>query len=161
MVDASPSAPIRPPTKSLIMTDELEANWEVEKQLFGQTLSLTIAKLNYFRRLERAWHLIEREYGDPTLSLDRAAKEGGVNKNYFNSLLQQTSNLTFHQLLIRYRLLIAIRMMKTKNYSLLEIALESGFGSLNSFERNFRRLFGVTPRDFKTKQNSRRANVDF
>jgi AraC-like DNA-binding protein len=160
MVDASPSAPNIPPKEALIMTDGL-ANWEVEKQLFGQTLSLTIAKLNYFRRLERAWHLIEREYGNPHLSLDRAAKEGGLNKNYFNSLLQQTSNLTFHQLLIRYRLLIAIKMMKTKNYSLLEIALESGFGSLNSFERNFRRLFGVTPREFKAKQNSRRGDVDF
>lgn len=137
------------------MSDEPEANWEVEKRLFGQTLAAMIAKLNYFRRLERVWLLIEREYGNPTLNLERAAREGGINKNHFNSLLQQASKLTFHQLLIRYRLLIATRMMKTKNYSLLEVALESGFGSLNSFERNFRRLLGVTPREFKAKQNVR------
>lgn len=39
--------------------------------------------------------------------------------------------------------------MNTKNYSLLEIALQSGFGSLTTFERNFRKLIGTTPKEFK------------
>jgi AraC-like DNA-binding protein len=39
--------------------------------------------------------------------------------------------------------------MKARNYSLLEIALDNGFGSLASFQRNFRRVMALNPRQFK------------
>jgi len=121
----------------------------IEQKLFSQPLSAVVANVCYFRRLERAWLLIERDFGDPTVSLGKAATVSGANKNHLNVLLRGTTGLTFHQLLIRYRVLKAISMMSDRNYSFLEIASESGFGSLNSFERNFRRLIGINPRDFK------------
>lgn len=127
---------------------------EIEEKLFSGPLPDVIAKLNYVRRLERTWQLIERDYADPFLRLEIAAKASGVNKNHLNALFCQTTNLTFYQLLIRYRMLKAITMMNTKNYSLLEIALQNGFGSLTTFERNFRKLIGTTPKEF-------RRNLDF
>lgn len=128
---------------------------EIEKALFYQSLANLIAKLAYIRRLERMWQLIENEYADPALTLEKAAMASGINKNHLNVLLRETTNLTFHQLLIRYRVLKAVSMMRAKNYNLLEIALHNGFGSLNTFERNFRCLLGTTPKDFKTRNGFR------
>jgi AraC-like DNA-binding protein len=102
--------------------DELKAVQKIEKKLFLQPLSQMITELSYLRRLERAWQLIERDYANPNLSLGKAALASGVSKNHLNVLFRQTTGFTFHQLLVRYRLLMASSMMRVKNYSLLEIA---------------------------------------
>jgi len=122
---------------------------EIEKKLFSQPISDLIGKLSYDQRLERVWQLVERCHIDSDLSLEKAAKFSGVSKNHLNYLLRQTTAFTFHQLLTRYRLLQAMYMMKSKNYSLLEIALQSGFGSLSAFERNFSTVIGATPLHFR------------
>lgn len=126
-------------------------NHELEQKLFVESISDIRNRLSYFRRLERVWNLIETDYSDPDLTLEKAARVSGINKNHLNVLLRQTITLTFHQLLVRYRLFKAMDMMKHKNYSILEVALESGFGSLNTFERNFRNLIGLTPKVFKSE----------
>jgi two-component system response regulator YesN len=95
--------------------------------------------------------LIEGAYSDSSLDLDMAARISGISKNHLNILLRQTTAFTFHQLLTRYRLLRATAMMLRKNYSLDEIALQNGFGSLVTFERNFRCIIGDTPRRFRRK----------
>lgn len=130
---------------------------EIEKKLFLEPLTDLTLKLAYIRRLERMWQLIENDYADPTLTLEKAAQASGINKNHLNVLLRQTISFTFHQLLTRYRLLKAIGMMRAKNYNLLEIALHNGFGSLNTFERNFRCLLGTTPKHFKMQNGFRIA----
>lgn len=122
---------------------------ELELKLFCQPLSTLVTKMRYFRRLERAWKLIETDYANAGLDLETAARSSGVSKNHLNVLLRQTTSFTFHQLLTRYRLFQAIRMMQDRNHSMLAIALQNGFGSLNSFQRNFRTLLRATPKQFK------------
>lgn len=68
---------------------KLKTIQEIEKKLFLQPLPDVIAKLNYIRRLERTWQLIERDYADPDLGLEIAAKASGVNKNHLNALFRQ------------------------------------------------------------------------
>lgn len=125
----------------------------LEEELFKEPLRAVIGKLTYRRRLARTWQLVQAEYDSPALTLDRAGRESGVNKNHLNTLFRQTTSFTFHQFLVRYRILRAITIMPRKNYSLLEIALRVGFGSLTTFERNFRKLMGMSPKEF-------RANLD-
>jgi two-component system response regulator YesN len=126
---------------------------ELEKKLFQQRLPALITKLGYSRRLGRAWQLIERDYADPNLSLERAAKVSGLSKNHLNVLLREKAGFTFYQLLIRYRLSRALNAMKLRNYSLLEIALENGFRSLNAFEIHFRNVLGTTPKKFRENRD--------
>lgn len=118
-----------------------------------QPLPDLVAKLSFFRRLERTWQLIERDYVDSDLGLEKAARISGVSKNHLNVLLRQTTGFTFYQILIRYRLIRAISMMESRNYSILEIVLENGFKSRNSFENNFRRLVGTTPKKFRDNRD--------
>ncbi len=127
----------------------MESVHEIEGRLLLQPLCSLKARLSHSRRLERAWLLIQRDYTDVNLSLMKAARMSGISKNHLNVRCRQASSFTFHQLLTRYRLSQAIVRMKAKNDSLLEIALESGFGSLSSFQRNFRSVMGVSPGNFR------------
>jgi two-component system, response regulator YesN len=131
--------------------DEARTIQEIETELFLQPLSNLVAKLNYSRRLERCWKLIEVNYSDSNLDLEKAAKVSGISKNHLNILLRKTTAFTFHQLLTRYRLLRAMAMIMTRNYSLAEIAVQNGFGSLVAFQRNFQSILGDTPRRFRKK----------
>lgn len=139
----------------------LRLSRELEQTLFLRPLADLIARLSYDRRLERAWQLVERDYADSSLTLSEVATASGVNKNHLNVLFRKNTGLTFHQLLIRYRLARSLNMMQAKNYSILELALESGFGSINSFERNFRAVMGSPPREFRRQQNKWRFKQDF
>ena len=131
----------------------LRLSSEVEEMLFLRPLSDLVARLSYDRRLERAWQMLEREYADSGLTLVGVATASGANKNHLNVLIRKCTSLTFHQLLIRYRLARALDMMQARNYSILEIALECGFGSITTFERNFRNVMGSTPVEFRRRQN--------
>lgn len=122
---------------------------EIEKKLFSRPLADIVTNLEQDQRLRRAWQLIERDYTDPDLDLQQAERESGASKNHLNLLLRQTTSFTFNQLLIRYRLLRAMDMMSGKNQNLLDVALDSGFGSLSAFERNCRTILGRPPRALK------------
>lgn len=134
---------------------------EIEEKLFLQPLPNLVARLTYDGRLERAWRRVEDDYADPNLTLVDVASSSGANKNHLNVLFRQTTGLTFHQLLVRYRLARALEMMQARNYSILEIALESGFGSINTFERNCRAVLGAAPGVFRKQRDKWRANQDF
>lgn len=131
-----------------------------EETLFGEPLANMVWRLGYMRRLERTWLLIEGDYDKSDLTLESAARAIGVSKNHLNVLLRGVTSLTFHQLLTRYRVLMAVSMIKSKNHSILDVALANGFGSMNTFERNFRIFMGVTPIEFKkTCHRSRPSKV--
>lgn len=128
----------------------MNAKEDFEGMLFAQRVCDLVSKLRSDPRLERTWQLIETGYSDPGMSLGEAGRGSGTAKNHLNVLLRRTTNFTFYQLLTRYRLYAAILMMKSSERTLLDIALENGFGSLTTFERNFRAAIGCTPQRFKT-----------
>ena len=129
--------------------DSSEVFLEIEVRLFGRPLRDLIISLSADTRLKRAWEIIERDYADTDLSLSKVARAAGLFKDHLNVLIRKATGLTIHQLLIRYRLLQAVHLMRIAKCNTLDIALDSGFGTLRSFERNFARLLGATPRDSK------------
>jgi transcriptional regulator GlxA family with amidase domain len=120
-----------------------------ERQLFGQPLAGLVTALRSDVRLRSVWKAVERDYGDAGLTLARVARIAGVSRDHLNVLLHLRTGLTFHKLLIHYRLFQALRAIQAEQHGLLDIALAVGFGSLRPFERNFVRMFGFPPRDWK------------
>jgi transcriptional regulator GlxA family with amidase domain len=128
-----------------------------ETILFSRPLASLAREVAHSRRLTCVLHLIESRHGSK-LSLENAAVHCGIEKNHLNSLLRRTTGFTFHQLLTRYRLLRAERLLRSSDLNILEIALESGFGSVSSLERNFQSVFSEAPSRFRKRQ--RRAFED-
>jgi AraC-like DNA-binding protein len=78
-----------------------------------------------------------------------ASRACGIERNHLNVRLRRATGLTFHRFLTRRRLLRAVELLHATDRDLLAIALDSGFGSLSGFERNFARAFGTPPSRYR------------
>ncbi len=122
---------------------------EVELHLFGTTLETLRERVSYRRTLERVWDLVEESYRNPDLSLAMVARHGGISQNHLNVLMNRETGFSFHEILSRYRLFQACRMMMSKDYTFLEIALETGFGNVSSLERQAKKILSTSPKQLR------------
>ena len=122
---------------------------DLESKLFGTTLAVLEQRLSYSRRLTRAFDVIKSQFEDGDLTLDQASRTCGIEGSYLNRLLREYSGFTFHELLVRYRLLKVATLLSRNNSTMLEAAISSGFGTLRTFDRNFKRFFGISPSRFR------------
>ena len=75
----------------------------------------------------------------------------GVTPRYVQRLFE-SDGTTFSEFLVGQRLARAHRLLCEPNLghmAISEIAYDAGFGDLSYFNRRFRRLYGLTPRDVR------------
>lgn len=89
--------------------------------------------------------LISEHYTD--ISFEEAAEFMCFSKPYFSKYFRRMSGMTFSEYLNIVRVSEAVKMLSTGDRSIGEIALASGFGTIRSFNRIFRRYTGFTPRE--------------
>jgi AraC family transcriptional regulator len=82
-------------------------------------------------------------------SLARLAEEGRLSPYHFLRTFQTVLGLTPHQYVLRMRLRRAAARLVQEGTSVLEIALDCGFGDVSNFNRSFRAEFGRSPRAFR------------
>lgn len=126
-----------------------DGTFELEEKLFGEKIFELEQRLSYSDRLSRVFSIIQTDFRNPRLNLAHASHMCGVEKSHLNALLHRSSGATFHQLLVRYRVLKGARLLREKNRTVLETAISCGFGSVRTFNRNFRRLLGCGPWRFR------------
>jgi AraC-like DNA-binding protein len=73
----------------------------------------------------------------------------GLHPDYAATLFRKTFGTTLNVLITRHRIAHAQRQLVTTNERIVNIAHDSGFDSLSRFNRAFRQLAGVTPRDYR------------
>lgn len=81
------------------------------------------------------------------------AKNAGLNPDYLSRLFKQKTGISCNHYITARRLSYAAFLLTNTDASCLSCALDSGFSSLRSFNRNFKRFFGVSPINYKTKDN--------
>lgn len=114
-----------------------------------RSLTKVREQIIYSRRLERLWIFVEEFYSDPDIRLRDAAKHSGVSPDHLNLLLRRFADITFHDLLSRYRIEKCLGLMHEKNYTLTEIYSRCGFNSPITFSRQFKKWVGCLPSEYK------------
>lgn len=93
---------------------------------------------------------IEENYkldiGTKTLS-----KKFGYSSEHFCRKFKESTGITPMTYLKIYRLEQSLKMIKSNEYSISEIALECGFLDANYFTRCFKAYYGVPPKHYKNK----------
>jgi AraC family transcriptional regulator len=93
------------------------------------------------------------------LSLARLAKKASLSPFHFQRSFKRLVGESPKRYVQRLRLESAAFMIKIRDSSLLEIALQSGFESHESFTRAFRRQFGTSPMEFRDGYRRRLKSV--
>ena len=83
------------------------------------------------------------------LTLNEVASEVGVSKSHFAHLFKGYTNMTFVDFLTTERIKVAESLFPNPKLHIIDIAFESGFSSISSFNRAFRKVKGCSPTEFR------------
>ncbi|MBQ8345507.1 MAG: AraC family transcriptional regulator [Clostridia bacterium] len=78
------------------------------------------------------------------------AKAAGYHPRYLSSLVNRNFGVSFQTLLNEYRIRLAVTLLSDESKSITQIYGMAGFESQSSFNRNFKRIMGMTPREYRT-----------
>lgn len=92
-----------------------------------------------------------QENPDQPIHLAAAARVACMEKTAFSRFFRRATGVKFHDFVLSWRVQRAIELMTLSDRSLTEIAFESGFQNLATFDRSFKKFFGCTPFQYRTK----------
>lgn len=84
------------------------------------------------------------------LTIDVVADYVGFSKFHFSRLFKQFTNVTYYDYLTQKRISHAEKLLITPDLSITEVAMQSGFNSLSTFNRIFKAMKNCTPSEYKT-----------
>nr|WP_277873654.1 AraC family transcriptional regulator [Leptolyngbya sp. FACHB-60] len=101
-------------------------------------------------KLQKAIDYIQAHLAEE-VSLEAIATELGMSPYHFARLFKQSTSYSPYQYVIRSRIERAQELMLQELQSIASIALKVSFASQSQFGRHFKRLIGVTPKQFLQK----------
>ena len=119
-----------------------------------ETSTVTINEEQIARQLTEI--MTQRQlYLNPKLTLKEVAAAIGTNMTYLSIYLNHYQHLTFYDYVNRFRVEEACHlideMSSTGRINMTEVAQRSGFNSVSTFNRNFKKTKGITPKEYYFK----------
>lgn len=101
--------------------------------------------------IERARIFIKENYTRP-LSLNDVASALSVSPSYLSTQFKSDRGETYTKYILRLRMELASRLLESyKAGKVSDIAQEVGFSSTKYFDSAFKKYFGMTPNEYRTK----------
>lgn len=120
----------------------------------SQVVGMTTADSVDLKRLQKSHSLIHTvnsliyNHYMEDLTLEAVAESAGYSIYHFTRLFKKETGFTFKEYLNNFRIHKAVDALKNPALSMTEIALNCGFGSIKSFNRNFKAIHGMSPSDY-------------
>jgi AraC-like DNA-binding protein len=106
-------------------------------------------RVELYRRLLRGKDYLDSFFGEE-MRLDKVASVACLSPYHFHRLFREVFGETPNQHLQRRRLANAQRLLGSTGRTVTEICLEVGFESMTSFSALFRRIYGCSPREYRS-----------
>jgi AraC-like DNA-binding protein len=103
---------------------------------------------SHITKVEQMACFIAEHYTEP-LQVADVAKAVGLHPNYAMNLFHKNFGNSLVDYLTQHRISHSQRLLATRDDKILNIALESGFGSLSRFNAAFRKACLMSPRDYR------------
>lgn len=97
---------------------------------------------------------VSRHYTE-NITLKSISKRFGYNEKYLSTTLHKLTGINIRKLISLYRINKAKELLSISSSDIAKIALDSGFSAINTFNRTFKELTGVTPSEYKNSKNPR------
>ena len=114
-------------------------------------------------QVQRGIDFIEERLADDLETAD-VARAAGISHWHFQRIFKALTNETLKTYIRSRRLAVALEMLLSTERRIIEIALEAGFQSQESFTRVFKLAFGITPAAYRRRgtghQFVRKASFD-
>lgn len=108
----------------------------------------------YRSMVETAIKYIDGHYDEP-LTLNGICRISMVSKTYFCYLFKLLTHQTFVEYLMNLRINKAMELLRQTDRSVIDISQAVGFRDSTHFSRTFKRLKGVSPREYRSSNRRR------
>lgn len=98
--------------------------------------------------LKRVHECVMNHMDDPEFSVEQLAQEVGISRVHLNRRLRQLYNVSPGAYIRSIRLKQAAYLLANNKVNVSEVAWKVGFSSLSYFSANFRKHFGMSPKEF-------------
>lgn len=105
----------------------------------------------YENYIYRIIEYLSENYMQP-LTLSDVAYTFGISKSHLSRIFSQQIHISFRDYLNNLRVNEAQTRLRTTSFSITDIAYQCGFESPRSFNRNFSRITGMSPRNYRHSQ---------
>ncbi len=91
---------------------------------------------------------VELHYGEPT-TVEEMASLAGFSESHFMRFFKEAFGVSFVTYLNDYRLSMAARLLLSTEETVLNISQQVGFENLSHFNRQFKKKYNKTPREYR------------
>lgn len=92
---------------------------------------------------------IEEIYADPEFNVEKLSDTLGLSRGHLHRKIKELTGTTPVDFLRNYRLGKAAQLLKQKQYSVSEIAYQTGFSSPAYFSKCFKAVYNMTPSEYQ------------
>lgn len=98
--------------------------------------------------LTRIMAVINANLNNSDLNIDMICSEVGISRVHLHRKMKELTNQTPHDFIRNLRLKQAARLLSKKGQSITEVMYRCGFNSATSFSTMFKKMYGLSPRDY-------------
>ena len=138
----------------MMASGSLPAFRQAAIELLQQAVTLreeNLSTMKYSHVISRAEKYVAENFCDPNISLISVAKYVGLSAAHFSTVFSQTVGRSFINYLTAMRIERAKELLATTSLKLSTIAMEIGYNEPNYFSHVFRKLEGITPKEYRNR----------
>lgn len=148
---------------SILMCDEQKegAELDIKANLYWMfyhiynnrllNVSPNVAEDKHSYTVRLALEYIRAEYMNE-ITIEKVANHCGYSEFYLMKLFKQYTGVSCVDYVNNYRLTVAGRQLRDTDDSVATIAYQVGFNNISYFNRQFKKQYGMTPREFRAQQ---------
>lgn len=102
----------------------------------------------YIEKFNTVLDYIDNHYKED-ITLEIVAKSIGFSKYHFTRLFKLYTDTTFYDYLCSKRIKVAQNLLSKPNFPITDIAYQTGFTTLSTFNRTFKKLIKCTPTEYR------------
>ncbi len=112
----------------------------------------------YIEKFNMVFDYIDQNYTED-LTLEAVSGVAGFSKFHFSRLFKQFTDMSFYDYLNQRRVRAAELLLLDPDIPITEIAMQSGFSSISTFNRVFKSFKKCTPTEFKKLYQTKRSSI--
>ena len=105
--------------------------------------------------VDRVISFLDAAYAREDISLDEMLSKAKMSKSSFIKAFKDATWLTPFEYLVRLRLAHAARLLVSSRESVGEVAVKNGFSSGNYLARQFKKVYGFSPTEYRNRQSGK------
>ncbi len=110
----------------------------------------THSEVNRSEVIRPALEYIAENYSE-NITIEQLAGTVHLSKSYFMNRFRQAAGVSAVEYITQFRIRAACSALAESTKTVSEISFECGFRNLSNFNRQFRRLMGCTPNEYRKK----------